>query len=88
MKSACHKAVAQLCAEKPVNKMEECLKEKFADGEMNDVNDPGSKCRDEVKRVLDEGAVDIQADPILQKTCSLDIERHCIGVQSGNGRRS
>ncbi|XP_075245658.1 Golgi apparatus protein 1-like isoform X3 [Convolutriloba macropyga] len=87
LRMACRNIVKDQCSDKTPNKVEECLKSKFATGEINDRNDPEQKCRNEIKRVLDEGAMDIQADPVLQKTCSLDLEHLCPMVAHGKGRQ-
>lgn len=75
------------CSEATPNKVEECLKDLFLEGKITEQDDKDSKCRNEIKRVLDEGAMDIQADPILQKTCSLDLEHVCPHVAPGKGRQ-
>ena len=87
LRMMCRSVVKEFCSEKPPNKVEECLKNKFASEQITDAIDPQEKCRNEIKRVLDEGAMDIQADPVLQKTCSLDIEHVCPQVAHGKGRR-
>ncbi|MDB9924943.1 cysteine rich repeat-containing protein [bacterium] len=82
VKSMCH---AELTAAKTKvsssGTVLECLKRKFNDG---DVDDP--QCVDEVKKKMAAAADDIREDTALTLACKQDLNKHCDGVQPGEGR--
>ena len=87
LKLKCNSVVENRCVGREGSRVEECLKDLFMKDEITKEIDPEGQCRAEIARLLEEASVDIQTDPILQKTCSLDIERHCANVAPGNRRR-
>ncbi|VEN58943.1 unnamed protein product [Callosobruchus maculatus] len=60
---------------------EECLKEALL---SHSIHTP--ECRVEVANMIEESQADIQADPLLQKACALDLLTYCGNIEAGNGR--
>lgn len=61
--------------------VEECLKMAFLEHRLM-----SSQCKVEVATMIEESRADIQADPLLQQACQVDLMKYCSKVQSGNGR--
>ncbi|XP_056648655.1 Golgi apparatus protein 1 [Diorhabda sublineata] len=60
----------------------ECLKNAFISKEI-----PTQECRVEVAALIEGSEADIQADPLLQRACALDLLTHCKDIEQGNGRK-
>lgn len=45
------------------------------------------ECKTEVASLIGEARADIQADPILQRACAVDLLKWCNHLEQGNGRR-
>lgn len=63
-------------------KVEECLKELFLARKIIT-----KECKVEVATLIQEARADIHVDPILFKSCSVDLLKYCSKIESGNGRR-
>lgn len=63
--------------------VEECLKKKFNSGSQDMTDD----CRLEVANLIEQAKADINADPLLQKACAVDVSKYCSTVPQGAGRR-
>jgi Golgi apparatus protein 1 len=87
LKHRCEEVIQSHCSGIPDNRVEECLKEAFLNKKIEGDDDKTIKCKHEIGRILNEGHSDIQADPILQKTCSRDVLTLCPGVKAGRGRQ-
>lgn len=74
--------VCQYNSEEDGGDVEECLKRKLLD---HGIQSPA--CQVEVANMIEESQADIQVDPILQRTCALDLLKFCDGVPQGGGRR-
>ncbi|XP_006824291.1 Golgi apparatus protein 1-like [Saccoglossus kowalevskii] len=86
LKQACGKTIIRLCPDEldqpGGGRVEECLKAKLnSDGITDEV------CRKHVIRLLQEGKADIHVDPVLYKSCALDIKHFCAGIPPGEGRQ-
>lgn len=62
--------------------MEECLKQAFLRRKIR-----SEECRTEVAAIIGESRADIQADPLLQRACAVDLLKWCNHLEQGNGRR-
>jgi golgi apparatus protein 1 len=62
--------------------VEECLKENFL---AKRIISP--ECKIEIATLIQEAKADIHVDPILFKSCTVDLLKYCSKVESGNGRR-
>ena len=62
--------------------IEECLKKQFMAKRIIT-----QECKIEVAQLIQEGKADIQVDPILLKSCTVDLLKYCSNVDSGNGRQ-
>jgi len=60
----------------------ECLKNALSQGLLKDRG-----CRLEVVALIEESEVDIQFDPILYRTCDIDLRKYCADTERGTGRR-
>jgi len=63
-------------------KVEECLKKQFLAKRIIT-----KECKIEVATLIQESKADIHVDPILLKSCTVDLLKYCSNVDSGNGRR-
>ncbi|XP_077982397.1 Golgi apparatus protein 1-like [Glandiceps talaboti] len=86
LKSACLSTIQELCSEESTQpgagKVEDCLKLRLYHKAIKD-----AKCEMEVARLVHEGRADIHVDPILYKTCALDIKHFCVNIPPGEGRQ-
>lgn len=62
--------------------VEECLKKQFMDKKIIT-----KECKIEVATLIQEAKADIHVDPILFKSCTVDLLKYCSKVEGGNGRR-
>lgn len=62
--------------------VEECLKKQFLDKRIIT-----KECKIEVATLIQEAKADIHVDPILFKSCTVDLLKYCSQVDGGNGRR-
>lgn len=62
--------------------VEECLKKQLL---ANKIIAP--ECKIEVATLIQEARADIHVDPILFKSCSVDLLKYCSKVEGGNGRK-
>ncbi|CAO1434349.1 unnamed protein product [Diamesa serratosioi] len=62
--------------------IEECLKKQFLAKRIIT-----QECKIEVAQLIQEGKADIQVDPILLRSCTVDLLKYCSNVDSGNGRQ-
>lgn len=46
-----------------------------------------AECKVEVANLIEGSEADIQADPLLQRACALDLLTHCKDIEQGNGRK-
>ncbi|KAJ8981404.1 hypothetical protein NQ317_010341 [Molorchus minor] len=84
LKVVCKNEIGTICkfSEEDAGKVEECLKTAFMKK-----NIPTPECQYEVANMIEESQVDIEADPLLQSACALDLLTYCNNVTQGNGRR-
>jgi golgi apparatus protein 1 len=61
--------------------VEECLKTQFLNKKLL-----AQECKIEVAQLIQEAKADIQVDPILFKSCTVDLLKYCSKVEGGNGR--
>ncbi|KAF5273634.1 hypothetical protein FQR65_LT04634 [Abscondita terminalis] len=61
--------------------VEECLKNALLQHKI-----PTAACQVEVANMIEESHADINADPKLQETCSIDLLKYCKDVVQGQGR--
>lgn len=45
-----------------------------------------AECAREVVQIIEETEVDIEADPLLERACALDLLKHCKDLEHGAGR--
>lgn len=45
------------------------------------------ECRLEIANLIEARKADISADPLLQKSCAVDVSKYCSDVSQGAGRR-
>lgn len=62
--------------------MEECLKNALLKRKI-----VSAECAHEVAQIIEEAEVDIEADPLLERACALDLLKYCKDVEHGAGRR-
>ncbi|XP_053972285.1 Golgi apparatus protein 1 [Hylaeus volcanicus] len=62
--------------------VEECLKIEFNAGNR----DMKEECRLEIADLIEQRKADINADPLLQKACAVDVSKYCSDVSQGAGR--
>ena len=62
--------------------VEECLKKQFLAKKIIT-----KECKIEVATLIQEAKADIHVDPILFKSCTVDLLKYCSKVDGGNGRR-
>lgn len=62
--------------------MQECLKNALLDHRI-----VSAECAREVVQIIEETEVDIDADPLLERACALDLLKYCKELQHGAGRR-
>ncbi|CAG9864486.1 unnamed protein product [Phyllotreta striolata] len=60
----------------------ECLKNAFLNRQIT-----AAECKVEVAGLIEGSEADIQADPLLQRACAMDLLTHCKDVEQGNGRK-
>lgn len=46
-----------------------------------------AECAREVVQIIEETEVDIEADPLLERACALDLLKYCRDLDHGAGRR-
>lgn len=46
-----------------------------------------AECAREVAQIIEEAEVDIEADPLLERACALDLLKYCKDLEHGAGRR-
>lgn len=46
-----------------------------------------AECAREVVQIIEETEVDIEADPLLERACALDLLKYCKDLEHGAGRR-
>lgn len=62
--------------------MEECLKNALLSHKI-----VSAECAREVVQIIEETEVDIEADPLLERACALDLLKYCKELEHGAGRR-
>lgn len=62
--------------------VEACLKKALLDRKIVTI-----ECEREVVQIIEESEVDIEADPLLERACALDLLKHCKDLEHGAGRR-
>lgn len=45
------------------------------------------ECAQEVVKIIEETEVDIEADPLLESACVIDLLKYCKELEHGAGRR-
>lgn len=45
-----------------------------------------AECAREVVQIIEETEVDIEADPLLERACALDLLKYCKDLEHGAGR--
>jgi len=78
----CIHELETLCSTESNDKKEQCLRLKFQNREI----DRNSKCYDEVKRIIVEGAADVFVDHELSQLCSSDLAKFCSDVAPGSSQ--
>ena len=78
---SCGPDIQRLCSNDEENPggVEECLKTKFE-------NIESIECRRHVAFMITAVQIDIQADPVLHRTCAIDLLKNCNDVPAGEGR--
>ena len=79
---ACLDELESLCSNEPNDKKEQCLRLKFQNRKIGQ----DSKCYDEVRRIIVEGAADVFVDHELSQLCSSDLARFCSEVAPGSSQ--
>ena len=69
-------------AEAGQGKIIECLKAKFSERKIQEV-----ECRREIASLLAESHIDVNVDPLLHTACQQDLLTLCRHVAAGQGRR-
>lgn len=84
IKVVCQNEIETICKfdDEDAGKVEECLK-----AALINKNIQTPECRIEVANMIEESQVDIEVDPLLQRTCSFDLLVYCNNIPQGNGRR-
>ncbi|XP_068621260.1 Golgi apparatus protein 1 [Battus philenor] len=62
--------------------VEECLKNALLSHKI-----VSAECAQEVAQIIEETEVDIEADPLLERACALDLLKYCEKLEHGAGRR-
>ncbi|XP_014362767.2 Golgi apparatus protein 1 [Papilio machaon] len=62
--------------------VEECLKNALLSHKI-----VSAECAQEVAQIIEETEVDIDADPLLERACALDLLKYCKELEHGAGRR-
>ncbi|VVC97266.1 unnamed protein product [Leptidea sinapis] len=62
--------------------VEECLKNALLNHKI-----VSAECAQEVVQIIEETEVDIEADPLLERACALDLLKYCKDLEHGAGRR-
>ncbi|CAH2066263.1 unnamed protein product, partial [Iphiclides podalirius] len=62
--------------------VEECLKNALLNHKI-----VSAECAQEVAQIIEETEVDIEADPLLERACALDLLKYCKELEHGAGRR-
>ncbi|XP_045768280.1 Golgi apparatus protein 1 [Maniola jurtina] len=62
--------------------VEECLKNALMKHKI-----VSAECAREVVQIIEETEVDIDADPLLERSCALDLLKYCKDLEHGAGRR-
>lgn len=62
--------------------VQECLKTALLEHRI-----VSAECAREVVQIIEETEVDIEADPLLERACALDLLKYCKELQHGAGRR-
>lgn len=62
--------------------VEECLKTQFLAKKIIT-----KECKIEIATLIQEAKADIHVDPILFKSCTVDLLKYCSKIEGGNGRR-
>lgn len=62
--------------------VEECLKNALLKHKI-----VSAECAREVVNIIEETEVDIEADPLLERACALDLLKYCKDLEHGAGRR-
>lgn len=62
--------------------MQECLKTALLEHRI-----VSAECAREVVQIIEETEIDIEADPLLERACALDLLKYCKDLQHGAGRR-
>lgn len=62
--------------------VEECLKNALLKRKI-----VSAECAHEVAQIIEETEVDIEADPLLERACALDLLKYCKDLEHGAGRR-
>lgn len=84
LKAVCKNELETICREdsdEDAGDIEECLKNALLNHKI-----PSPACQVEVASMIEESQADIQVDPLLQRTCALDLLKFCDGVPQGGGR--
>lgn len=83
--TVCKSEIEVLCKsvdEDEEGHVEECLKENFLANKIIT-----KECKIEIATLIQEAKADIHVDPILFKSCTVDLLKYCSKIESGNGRR-
>lgn len=82
--TVCKPEIDVLCnfEEDEEGQVEECLKNLFMTKKMIT-----KECKIEIAILIQEAKADIHVDPILFKSCTVDLLKYCSKVEGGNGRR-
>lgn len=81
----CKSEIEVLCKSREEDEegaVEECLKNLFLAKKILT-----KECKIEVATLIQEAKADIHVDPILFKSCTVDLLKYCSKVEGGNGRR-
>ncbi|KAG6444008.1 hypothetical protein O3G_MSEX003144 [Manduca sexta] len=83
----CKAEIQTICAAKEDittadGKVEECLKNALLNRKI-----VSAECAREVAQIIEEAEVDIEADPLLERACALDLLKYCKDLEHGAGRR-
>lgn len=62
--------------------MQECLKTALLEHRI-----VSAECAREVVQIIEETEIDIEADPLLERACALDLLKYCKDLEHGAGRR-
>uniref|UniRef100_A0A1B6KZZ0 Golgi apparatus protein 1 n=1 Tax=Graphocephala atropunctata TaxID=36148 RepID=A0A1B6KZZ0_9HEMI len=83
LRSLCEDEINRLCQDRDDGKggTEECLKVALLKGHIT-----SRACKLEVAGLIEEARADIHVDPILHKSCSVDLRKYCFDIEQGAGR--